>query len=892
MALTSGTRLGPYEILAPVGAGGMGEVYRARDTRLGRDVAVKILSTHLSFDPGLKQRFEREARAVCLLTHPNICCLYDIGSQDGTDFIVMEYLEGETLAVRLSAGPLPLPLSLKIGVEIADALDKAHREGIIHRDLKPGNIMLTKSGAKLMDFGLAKPVTTTLRGVTPAPIPSQAPPTVNASTQTLPYASFTEHGTIVGTLLYMAPESIEGRPADFRSDIFSFGCVLYEMVSGRRAFNGESRLSIVAAILEKDPQPLASLQSLTPVALEHVVLRCLMKDPEERWQSSRDLSRELKWISGGGGLSKAPEPAPRRRERFAWGLAALCIALLTWLGVAHWRSLQSAESRHLHLSLLPPLSTSFVPYNFSISPDGRRLAFVAAALDGGTALWIRSLAAGAAQQLTGTEGATFPFWSPDSRQVGFFQASKLKSVDPSSGAVQILCDAPGGAGGAWNNRGTIIFAGYRNTSGGGSILGISKVSALGGEPQPVTMGSAPEGTIFWPSALPDGDHFIYFMLGSSNSLQKQGIYVGSLTTHETKLISSEIVGNTQFASSRLYYVRDRSLMAQPFNLKRLQTTGPPEAVSRQELEQSPAFSRAGFSISNDGVVVFQSATESVSRLSWFDRTGKELEELPRTGYRDPALSRNGALLAISSDDDRNGKHYIHIYDFARGTSTRVSDGGTEVFPVFSPDGKRVAYVGNNARTSQYIDVAATDGSGKLERLAASDFLIPNDWSADGRFLVYMNFQDIGPELDFLDFSNHSQRAYAPGAEAQFSPDGKWIAFTGLGSSGSGEDSEVYVGRFPRPGRRIQISNHGGSQPRWRADGKELFYITMDKKLMAVAIDTSHDEPVVGVPHVLFQTRIIAPRIVLFQYAVSRDGNRFLINSMPSVGAAPLTVLMK
>jgi eukaryotic-like serine/threonine-protein kinase len=893
MALTSGTRLGPYEILAPVGAGGMGEVYRARDTRLGREVAVKILSSHLSSDSDLKQRFEREARAVSLLTHPNICRLYDVGSQDGTAFIVMEYLEGETLAVRLRAGPLPLPLSLKIGVEIADALDKAHREGIIHRDLKPSNIMLTKSGAKLMDFGLAKSVVATLHGVTPTPIPSQDDlPTISATALTSPDAPFTEHGAILGTLLYMAPELLQGRPADFRSDIFSFGCVLYEMISGRRAFTGESRLSIVAAILEKDPQPMAGLQPLTPAALEHVVFRCLMKDPEERWQSSRDLSRELKWISGGVGLTKASEPAPRRRERLAWGVAALCIALLAWLGVAHWRGTQSVVSRHLHLSLLPPLSTSFVPYNFAISPDGRRLAFVAAAQDGSTALWIRSLAAGTAQQMTGTEGALFPFWSPDSRQVGFFQASKLKSVDPGIGAVQILCDAPGGAGGTWNNRGTIIFAGFQGVATrSGFTNGLFKVSASGGEPQRVTIGSAPNAAIYWPSALQDGDHFIYFIFGSSDSPQKQGIYVGSLSTQENKLISSEIVGNTQFASSRLYYVRDRSLMAQPFDLKRLQTAGPPEAVSRQELEQSPAFSRAGFSISDDGVVVFQSATESVSRLTWFDRSGKELEELPKTGYRDPALSRDGALLAISSDDDHNGKHYIHIYDFARGTSTRVSDGGTEVFPVLSPDGKRVAYAGNNARVSQYIDVAATDGSGKLERLVASDFLIPNDWSADGRFLVYMNFQGSAPELDVLDLSNHSRTAYAPGAEAQFSPDGKWIAFTGFGSS-TGEDPDVYVGRFPGPGRRIQISNHGGAQPRWSADGRELFYITIDKKLMAVSIDTSHDEPVAGVPHALFQTRIIAPRIVLFQYAVSHDGNRFLINSMPSVGAAPLTVLMK
>ncbi|WP_051979179.1 protein kinase domain-containing protein [Edaphobacter aggregans] len=900
MALSPGTRLGPYEILALVGAGGMGEVYRARDTRLGRDVAIKILSNHLSSDPDLKRRFEREARAVSSLTHPNICCLYDIGSQDGIDFIVMEYLEGETLADRLTTGLLPLQQALKIGVEIADALDKAHQEGIIHRDLKPGNIMLTKSGAKLMDFGLAKPVTATIITVSRASSQTPCPPTMSVTALPAPSVPVTERGTILGTLLYMAPETIQGQPADVRSDIFSFGCVLYEMVSGRRPFTGESRLNIAAAILEKDPQPLSSLQPLTPAVLEHVVLRCVMKDPGERWQSSRDLSRELKWISEGVRLTQASEPAPRPRgrlegklgRRLAWGVAALCFATLAWLGVSHWRSIQSAESRPLRLSLLPPPSTSFVPYNFAISPDGRRLAFVAAALDGGTALWIRSLAAGAAQQLTGTEGATWPFWSPDSRQVGFFQASKLKSVDPSSGAVQILCDAPGGYGGAWNDRGTIIFTGYQMDNRLGGDIGIFKVPASGGEPQLVTKGNAPNAPTFWPSALPDGDHFLYFLLGSSKSAQKQGIYVGSLSTQESKLISSEIVGNTQFASSRLYYVRDRSLMAQSFDLKRLQLTGRPEAVSRQELEEAPAFSRTGFSVSDNGVVVFQSATESVSRLAWFDRSGKELEELPRTGYRDPALSRDGALLAVSSDEEHNGKHYIHIYDFARGTSTRVSDGGTEVFPVLSPDGKRVAYEVNNARTSQYIDVAATDGSGKLERLAASDFLIPNDWSGDGRFLLFMNFQQgAPPSLDFLDLRTHSQTTYATGAEAQFSPDGKWIAFTGLGSSGSGEGSEVYVGRFPGPGRRIQISNHGGAQARWRADGKELFYITMDKKLMAVAIDTSHDEPVAGVPHVLFQTRIIAPRIALFQYAVSPDGSRFLINSMPSVGAAPLTVLM-
>ncbi len=346
-------------------------------------------------------------------------------------------------------------------------------------------------------------------------------------------------------------------------------------------------------------------------------------------QSARGSSRELNWISGEVGRTKAPEPAPRPREKFAWGVAALCIALLTWLGVAHWRSIQSTESRHLRLSLLPPPSTSFVPYNFAISPDGRRLAFVAVAQDGGTALWIRSLAAGVGQRLTGTEDATLPFWSPDSRQVGFFQASKLKIVDPSSGAVQVLCDAPDGFGGAWNDRGTIIFAfgGFNEPSDIGSHS-IVKVSASGGEPQLVTKGNAPNAPILWPSALPDGDHFLYFLRGSSKPAQKQGIYVGSLSTQESKLISSEIIGNTQFASSRLYYVLNSSLMAQPFDLKRLQLTGRPEVVSRQELEEAPAFSRTGFSVSDNGVVVFQSAIESLSRLAWLTVPAKNWKNYP------------------------------------------------------------------------------------------------------------------------------------------------------------------------------------------------------------------------------------------------------------------------
>ncbi len=862
----------------------MGEVYRARDTRLGRDVAIKVLPTHLSSDPDLKQRFEREARSISSLNHPNICHLYDVGSQDGINFIIMEYLEGENLADRLRNGPLALQQALKIGVEIAGALDKAHRQGITHRDLKPGNIMLTKSGAKLMDFGLAKTMAT-LAGAAPGVPLTPSAPTMSVAAFTSASAPLTEQGTIIGTFLYMAPEILQGKEADARSDIFSFGCVLYEMVTGIRPFAGNSQLSAIAAILERDPEPITNLQPLTPPPLEHVVLRCLTKDPDERWQTSHDLVRELKWVAEGAGLPKPSKSAPRRRETFAWGLAAVCIALMIWLGLA-LRSTRPPERQPLRLSLLPPQSTSFVPYNFSISPDGQRLAFVAVAENGGTALWVRSLASGTAQQLTGTEGAKYPFWSPDSRKVGFFSAGKLKSVDPSGSAVQIICDTTGGLGGTWNDHGTIVFA--QNQTGLG-FAGLMKVSASGGEPQPATEVNASNATALWPSFLPDGNHFLYFVSLTTNSVLNNAIFVGSLSSRDSHVISREISGNTQFASGRLFYVRDRSLMAQPFDLDHLQISGRAESVAPQELEQDPAFSRAGFSASNNGVVLFQSASDSVSRLSWFDRGGKELGELPTTGYRDPALSRDGTLLAVSSDDERNGKHYIHIYDFARGTSTRISNGGSEVFPVLSPTGRRVSYVGNDAKGSPHIYVGATDGSSEPESLLESNGLIPNDWSPDGRYLVYMNFQNGPPELDLYDFQKHSSSVYGSGSEAQFSPDSSWVAFTGPGSSL--QDSDVFLAHFPGPGGRIQISNHGGAQARWRADGKELFYVSADKKLMAVSIDASHGRPVAGLPHALFQTRIVSARTVLFQYAVSSDGKRFLINSLPLVGSAPLTVLM-
>jgi serine/threonine protein kinase len=858
----------------------MGEVYRARDTRLGRDVALKVLPVHLCSDPELRQRMEREAQTISSLNHPNICQLYDVGSQDEIDFIVMEYLDGQTLADQLKSGPLPLKLALKIAIDIADALDKAHANGIVHRDLKPGNIMLTGSGAsKLMDFGLAK--------LTPAKATTSQDATARSTVTTsiaeliaCPNA-LTQRGTVLGTYLYMAPEVLQGQRADAQSDIFSLGCVLYEMITGQSPFARQSQLSVITAILECEPEPVTSRAKLTPPSLNHIVLRCLAKDPGERWQSARDLRGELRWVAESSALTRDIKPATRAREWTAWAVAFVSILLVGWLAFALFRPLPH-QRQPLRLSIMPPPSTSFVPYNLAISPDGQRLAFVAARSDGSTGLWVRALAAGSAQQLTGTEGALYPFWSADSRQIGFFSGAKLKKVDPGTGAVQIICDLPFGYGATWNTRGVILYG----NPGSGPVY---KVDAAGGTPQAVTKATGSQ-VHRWPVFLPDQQHFLYFVDNTEETGDRKGIYVGSLSSMESKLVSSEIANNIQFTSGDLYFAHDRSLVSQHFDVTNLELTGSPRLIIQQELEPDPAFSQSDFSVSRNGVVVFGSAADAFSRLTWFNRAGQELETIPALGYRDPALSRDGRLLIVSSDDDRNGKHFIRLYDAARSNSARITDTGSDIFPLLSPDSKRVAYTTGAERS---IFTVAADNSRKPEMLIEGRGLMPNDWSSDGRYLLFMNSRGEA-QLNVYDFQEHSQTVFTTGAEAQFSPGGHWVAFTGSGAgqnAGNYQDSEIFVSPFPGPGSRIQVSNHGGAQPRWRGDGKELFYIGLDKKLWAVSIDTARGKVEAGVPHALFQTRITAARIVLFQYTVSPDGKRFLINSLPAYGAAPITVLI-
>jgi serine/threonine protein kinase len=865
MLLTAGTRLGPYEILAPLGAGGMGEVYRARDMRLERTVAIKILPAQFCSDPLHKKRFEREAKTISNLNHPHICVLHDIGRQDGIDYLVMECVEGETLAKRLEKGPLPLEQVLKLGVQIADALDKAHRNGIVHRDLKPGNIMLTSGGAKLLDFGLAKLA---------APLASLA--TLTATKRESPV---TEQGSIVGTVQYMSPEQVEAKELDGRSDIFSLGSVLYEMLAGKKAFEGKSQLSVASAILEKELAPIGTLKPMTPPALDHAIRCCLAKDPDDRWQTARDLALEMKWIAEVGPPPGAAASSSTKKQvspTIAWGFAATCLlALVASAATLFLRPAVRVQS--IRASLLPPPNSSFLPNNFAVSPDGRQLAFVALGSDGKTALWVRALSASGAQQVNGTEGASFPFWSPDSRQIGFFADARLKTVDVASDAVNVLCDAFFAWGGTWNREGTIVF--------GPDLRGpLYRVPASGGAPAPVTR-IVRKGSIQtdrWPFFLPDGKHFLYFADWSSPAdPQGNGIYIGSVDAGEGKLVSAELQGNVFFASGHLLYVRARTLMAQPFDTDRLETTGSAIPLTEQELEQRISYAIFGFSVSQNGILVFQSAADSASRLVWYDQSGKEAGQLSDVGYADPNLSPDGRFLAVSSDDQHNGKHFIRVYDFKRGISTRLTSNGDEHYPVWSRDGKQIAYRTGGIAGDCY-EVPA-DGSGPPTILLKSDVRAgPQDWSPDGR-LMFMTVSDQYPfpSLAVYSPSDHKIELFAAeGVEAKFSPDGKWVVYVGPGRG-------ILVEPFPGPGRRIQVSTGAAAQPRWSHDGREIFFIQPDRKLIAVGFDPRAGTA--GAPRVLFQTRIAAERIANWQYDVAPDG-RFIINSLPSNTASPLTLI--
>ncbi len=881
MTLIPGGRLGPYEIVDRLGAGGMGEVWRARDTRLERQVAIKVLPAEFSDNAQFRLRLEREARFISQLNHPNICTLHDVGHDDSRDFLVMEYVEGETLAERLTKGKLPIELVVRCGVEIADALDHAHKQGIVHRDLKPSNVMLTKSGVKLLDFGLAK---------SSSGVFSDASQTALATQQK--EGSLTAEGTIVGTFQYMAPEQLEGLDADPRTDIFALGCVLYEMATGRRAFEGKTRTSLIAAIVGATPRPISESEPLTPPVLEHIVRKCLEKDPDRRWQSAHDIAEQLRWIEEAGSQEGAPATVVhhrRNRERLAWSLAALLALALAAAGVAAWVN-PRPEPLHARFGILPPPNVTWTAFNsFAISPDGRHLVFFGAQDNPGGQLYLRTMDSLEIRALRGTEGASFPFWSPDSRSFAFFVPGKLKKMDVAGGPSQTICAADDGRGGSWNEDGVIIFAPTASP--------IHRVAATGGSPVPVLPldASQKETAHRWPKFLPGGTHFFY----SSDRTGSSGgeIWIASLDGKEKprKLFDAEAA---DFAPPHFaVLLRDSSALAQKIDLRRRTPVGPPVPIV-ESLGYNEGTGYAAISASETGILTFR-ATQSGARnrLIWMDRSGRETGQIGEpASYFDPALSPDGRRMAVGmSDPNDRSQSDVWVIDVVRGTRSRLTfDAGEEFAPVWSPDGSEIAYSAGQGGMYRVMKKIASGAGEAKPLLEAGRDVALNDWSRDGRWLVYDYADEGGLDLGVsrLDGGVAKPKPFikTPFLEggAQFSPDGRWIAY----ASTEGGRTEVYVQPFPPNGGKWQISTAGGINPRWRGDGRELFFLDQQTRLMSVKITPRGTSLDAAIPEMLFQATLGGPLGQRGHYDVSADGETFVFDTpAEQASAVPITVVL-
>ncbi len=869
MAILSGKRLGPYEILSTIGAGGMGEVYRAKDTRLDRIVAVKVLPEHLADRSDLSERFEREARTIASLNHPHICTLYDIGRQDGTDFLVMEYLEGETLARRLMKGPLPLEQVLQFAVEIADALDKAHRKGVTHRDLEPGNIMLTKSGSKLLDFGLAK-----LRKDAAPAIPLSQLPTATAKD------AVTEEGTILGTLQYMAPEQLEAKEVDARTDIFAFGALIYEMATGKRAFEGKNQASVIGAILKDDPPPISTLQPMTPPALDRAVKKCLSKESEKRWQGASDLCDELKWIAEGGSqVTLAPTAAGKgiltfgRRALLLSVGTLLLVAVLT--GLAIWNLKPSPPPPPRIVSrftiTLPPGQQLAGLENgpaVALSPDGTHLAYVARQGDT-QQLYLRAMDSLEAKPIPGTEGAFNPFFSPDGQWVGFFAGGKLKKVSVSGGAALSLADTATPRGASWGSQGMIVCA---NLSASGVL---QQVSDAGGTPQALTRLEKGETDHGWPELLPGGKTVLFAAGTAGNNWTNAQVAVQSLGAGERRNLIQGGTNPRYTPSGHLVYAQGGSLMAVPFDPQRLAATGAAVPVVEGVL-QSTSTGAAQYSFSTTGSLVYVSGGVQATqrRLVWVGRNGAEQPlAAPAHTYQRPRLSPDGRRVAVAIAEQET---QIWLYELSRETLTRFTFEGTENNdPVWTPDGKRIAFRSDKEGPGNLFWQLA-DGTSGLERLTTSEYSnFTGTWSPDGQLLAFV---EINPtthaDIWVLQLSDRKAQPFLrtsfDESVPRFSPDGRWLVYV---SNESGR-YEVYVQPYPGPGGKWQISTEGGTEPVWNPNGRELFYRSGDK-MMAVDIATQPSFTF-GKPHMLFEGQYQPLPVPVVNYDVSPDGQRFLM----------------
>jgi serine/threonine protein kinase len=825
--LANGTRLGPYEILSLLGAGGMGEVYQARDTRLDRIVAVKVLPETLAASSEVRQRFEREAKAISRLSHPHICALYDVGREGETEYLVMEFLEGETLSERLARGSLSLEQTLRYGSEIADALDKAHRKGIVHRDLKPGNVMLTKTGVKLLDFGLAKTL-----------VPEAPPGSLTAA----PTAArdVTEAGTILGTLSYMAPEQLEGREADARTDVFALGAVLYEMATGGTAFSGTSQANLISSIMTSEPAAISTIRPASPPALDRIVRTCLAKDPEERWQSAGDLSRELGWLAQGSGEAAPPAVGSLRgRERLAWVLAAV---LGVSLGAAIFlRSPRpaSGSSPRIEFGLplpeavlygeVPPVNTSF-----ALSPDGGTLAFLGVA-SGMSRIYLSPLDGDRSRPLPDTGGAVSPFWSPDGRSIAFFADGKLKRIEVSGGSAITICEAPNAGSGTWSSNGTILFSTW-GLSGHQHVL--LRVSASGGAVTEATSLDAKrnENGHSWPTFLPDGKHFLFLSdEGDGWPKTPREIRMGELGSMTTRAVTRAQSRFEYSPAGYLLFSRDGALLAQALDASRGSLTGEPMPVASVVSTYAPT-ADADFSVARHApVVAFREPP--LSHLHWLDRSGRDLGPVRGDGaFTAPRFSPEGGRLAFPQVDPHLGTADIFIQDLKRETTTRVTfDPTSEWSPVWLPDGRHLIFASDEG--GEIPDIYQLDLSDLRKGLLlhTEGVKYPEDVSADGRFLLYTEWVTKRSVIWVLPLTGDEKPSpftgdpfdvYSP----RFSPDGGAVAYV---AEEAGRP-EVYLRPFPGPGEAWQVSRSGGKAPRWSRDGREIFFVS-EHALMSAAV---------------------------------------------------------
>jgi len=865
MSLKSGTSLGPYEIVEPLGAGGMGEVYRARDSRLGRDVALKVILAEATANPDRVARFEKEARATAALNHPNIVAVFDIGNSATGPFIVSELLEGETLGERLARGRVPVRLALEIGAQVARGLAAAHDKGIVHRDLKPDNIFLTRNGgAKILDFGLAK-----LR----ENVPSDA---VDATVETMAERHSTQPGLVMGTVGYMAPEQVRGEPADSRADVFALGCVLFELIGGQRAFTGTSQIETLHAILTAEPPDVFG-SAPTPIApgVERIVRRCLEKDPQQRFQSVRDLAFALEAVVDARPTEtihiKSVSAAPRRSVAglVPWGIAALLAVALAY---AMWPQPAAAPMPRIQFDI----AAGFGPGSnqIAISPQGTHIASIVA--ESGGLLAVQTLATQTTQTLRGTEQPAWPFWSPDGQHVGFFANGKLKRADLLGGPPQSIADVAMGAGGSWNRDGIILFSPHVNGP-------LQRVSAAGGAATPVTTLSVERGDLGHrhPWFLPDGRHFIYTLV--TKDPKQTGIYVGDLSGGAAKFLTETPMKAAFAPPNRLLFMRDNVLLQQTLDLDRLELTGDPLPVSEEVAAFLPN-SAAGFSVADNGILAYRvnpAMVQSDTSLQWYSRDGRVSPAVEQTAvYQDPSLSPDGRFVVVGKyvGGGPNGKpgSDLWVIDLARGAHSKFSfDLAEERFGRWSPDGSSITFDRLSEASGGQIYRRDTSGVRPEQLLFKGDAVDrrASDWSPDGRYVLYTE-RDPKTVYDLwvtpADGSGKPEpvvRSQFNDTNGRFSPDGKWLAY----STNETGRPEVYVIGFPTTRNRVQISTTGGVIPRWRGDSKELFFMSETGQMMATLVSESRGELRAGVPRKLFDAQPIG------EWDVTRDGQRFLLN---------------